>query len=1044
LNQDKNNNSGPVVSAGPLTWMAKNSVVANLVMLVFLVGGLLAVLRIKQEVFPEFEMDMVSVSVSYPGSTPEDVETGIILSVEEAVRSVDSIKEITSTCSEGSGRVSCELELGADRQQVYQDIKAEVDRITTFPEDAERPEVTLVSHRRGVLDVVIYGQCSEKILREMAERVRDGLLALPEVTIVEIEGVRDPEISVEISQENLRAYGLTLDKVADKIQSYALELPGGGIKTSGGEILIRVDERREKGIEFASIPVITASDGTQVFLGDIARIIDGFEDTDRYTLFNGKPAVSLEVYRVGRQTPTQVASAVKEYIKENKKNLPPGLSIATLHDRSEVYSQRAELLLRNGAYGLILVFCLLGLFLQPRLAFWVMMGIPVSFLGAFLFLPSLGISVNVISMFAFIIALGIVVDDAIIVGENIHEYRHRGLPYLQAAINGAREMIVPVSFSILTNIVTFMPLLFIPGVMGKIWVTIPMVVITIFAVSWFECLFILPSHLSHKPAKEPGWFLRDILKLQERFSHGFKKAVDQIYRPFLDLVLRWRYVTLACGMALLLGVIGFVASGRMGFQIFPKVESDYAFVSFALPYGSPVKKTEAVALQLMSAAQKVIDDNGKQDLYRGIVLEIGRGENGSGSHAAQVRIYLPQPDLRPVSTQKFVSQWRQKVGEIIGLEYITFMSDRGGPGSGKALSLELSHRDIDVLDKAGTELAVILAQFDNTKDIDDGYQQGKPQWEFKLNSAGTALGLDSRSIGRQVRSAFYGTEALRQQRGRDEMKVKVRFPESERRNEYDLENLILRNDQGKEIALREAARAVRGRSYTSITRRDQRRTITVSADVVPAAKAGEVISALKKEALPKLQRKYPGLNYSFEGRQADMRESMQALMIGLLFALLGIYILLAIPFKNYVQPLIVMVSIPFGIVGAVFGHLIMGYSLSLMSVMGIVALSGVVVNDSLVLIDYANHLYAQGKTRHDAVCLSGARRFRPILLTTLTTFGGLAPMIFETSRQARFMIPMALSLGYGLLFATSICLLLVPCLYLMVEDLGKLTAKKNV
>jgi len=1022
--------------------MAGNSVAANLLMLFFIVGGLLSAYNIKQEVFPELSMGTVSISVAYPGSTPEDVESGIILALEEAIRNVDGIKEISATAAEGSARLNCELLLGADEQKVYQDIKSEIDRVTTLPEDAERPVVALRAMRREVIELMIYGDVSERVLREVAEQLRDGLLGREDITQVDLSGVRAPEIGIEVPQATLRSYGLTLDDVASRIRNYAVELPGGAVKTTSGEILIRMDERRNYAREYENIPIITDNHGSRVTLGDIAMVRDGFEDKDLYALYNGKPAATLEVYRVGDETPIGVADAVQEFIEDNSDALPPGVSMATMNDRSVVYRQRAELMLRNGAYGLVLVLVLLGFFLEPRLAFWVMMGIPISFLGTFIIMPSLGISINVMSMFAFIIALGIVVDDAIVVGENIYEYTQRGMSFREAAVRGAKDVTLPVSFSILTNVAAFLPLMFIPGVMGKVFMTIPVVVISAFLISWVECMLILPAHLGHQRDRRPderrGWFLT----AQEKFSHGFRWTVEHYYGPFLDRVLRWRYVFLASGLALLIGVIGYVMSGRMGFELFPTVESDYAYVTFTLPYGSPVEKTEAAGWQLLNAAQRVIDANGGDQLAVGTLLNIGSGDGGSGSHVGRIYIYLTDPELRPIQTLEFVNQWREETGELLGVEYVNFMSDRGGPGSGQALSVELSHRNLATLQAASSELAALLAEYPLVKDTDDGFQQGKRQMEFKVTETGAALGLTSNSLGRQVRATFYGAQALRQQRGRDEIKVMVRMPRAERESEYFLENMVVRSPVGIEVPLFEAATPTWGHSYTTITRRNQRRTVTVTGDVTPRSKAGEVVANLKAEILPEMVRKYPGLTYSFEGRQAQMAESMEALYGGLSLALLAIYGLLAIPFKSYWQPLIIMVSIPFGIIGAVFGHILMGYSLSVMSMLGIVALAGVVVNDSLILIDYANRQRLEGKNAHDAVCSAGVRRFRPIMLTTFTTFGGLAPMIFETSRQARFMIPMALSLGYGLLFATTICLLLIPCLYMMLNDIGGLFRKK--
>jgi multidrug efflux pump subunit AcrB len=641
------------------------------------------------------------------------------------------------------------------------------------------------------------------------------------------------------------------------------------------------------------------------------------------------------------------------------------------------------------------------------------------------------VSINVISMFAFIITLGIVVDDAIVVGENIYYHRQNGLAWYDAAVRGAREIAKPITFSVLTNMVAFMPMFFVPGFMGKIFKFIPMVVICVFAVSLIECLYVLPAHIGHRRRPDPSGPLGWLISGQKRFSGLFGGFIQTKYGPFLNLVLRYRYLTLAIGLAVLMLTLAYVRSGRMGFELFPKVESDYAKVTAKLPFGTAVQKTEQAQKILVAAAQRVADENGGDNLVQGIFAVI----NGNLS---EVRVYLTPPDVRPISTARLTDLWRERVGTIGGLEFLKFESDAGGPGRGASLTLELSHRRIDVLEQASEELANALEFFPNVADVDDGYSPGKQQIDFQIKPEGRSLGLRSQEVARQVRHAYYGAEVLRQQRGRNEIKVKVRLPKEERAFEHNLDEMILRTPTGTEIPLREAVSIKRGRAYTTIDRRNGRRVVTVSADVKPRSQTDQVLASLKAETLPALQQKYAGLTVGFEGRQADRRESMRGLMIGLLMALVVIYAMLAVPFNSFIQPMIIMMSIPFGIVGAVIGHLVMGYSLSVMSMFGVVALSGVVINGALVLIDFANRKRQAGMTRHTAIHAAGIHRFRPILLTTLTTFGGLTPMIFETSRQARFLIPMAISLGFGILFAAFITLLLVPALYLIVEDVRHL------
>jgi len=1016
---------------GPIAWMAGHSVPANLLMLVLLLGGLFSGLRIKKEVFPYFELDRVQITVPYPGASPQEVERGIILAIEEAVQGLEGINEVRSSAREGAGTVTVEMIEGEDLQKLAQDIQGQVDRITSFPEEAEEPRVVIVSRKRYVVSLALYGDHNESVLREYAEYLRERLLQDPDITQVDLHGVRDYEISIDIPQDTLRTYNLTLAEVAQRIGRTSVELPGGAVKAPGGDILVRVKERKDYGREFGKIPIITTNDGTQVLLEDIAHIKDGFEETDSAATFNGKPCVMIEAYRIGDQTPVSVSKAAKRVMAAVNQELPPDLTVVLRNDRSEIYRQRMGLLAKNGYIGLGLVFILLALFLEVRLAFWVALGIPISFLGSLFFLPAMDVSINMVSMFAFIVTLGIVVDDAIVVGENIYHHRQRGVPWFKASVAGTREIIMPVTFSVLTNMVAFVPLFFVSGILGKVFKQIPVVVISVFAISLVECYFILPAHLGHQRYQHKG-ILGWIHARQQRFSQAFVRFVNNRYGPFLKLALRWRYVTMSFGIAVLLITGGYVKSGRMGFELFPKIESDYAKVTVTLPFGTAFQKTAKVQQILVKAAQEVVAENGGEKLMEGIFARI----NGNQT---DVRIYLTPPGKRPLSTTKITEIWRERVGVIPGLESILFESDAGGPGRGPALSVELSHKSIATLEKAAAEVAEALGFYPMVKDIDDGFAPGKQQLDFQIKPEARSLGLRSREVARQVRHAYHGAEALRQQRGRNEVKVMVRLPRDERISEYNLEEMILRTPSGNEIPLRYAVTIKRGRAYTDINRRNGRRVVTATADVRPRSKAGQVLASLKSETLPSLQKKYPGLSYSFEGRQADRRESMQSLMRGLLAAIIVIYAMLAVPLNSYIQPMIIMMAIPFGIVGAVIGHLIMGYSLSVISMFGVVALSGVVVNDSLVLIAFANRKEQAGMTRRDAVHQAGIHRFRPIILTTLTTFGGLSPMIFETSRQARFLIPMALSLGYGILFATLITLVLVPSLYLIVEDMRQLT-----
>lgn len=1018
---------------GPIAWMVNHSVAPNLIMVLFLVGGALSWMTMKREVFPDTQEDLVEVTVAYPGASPEEVERGIVLAIEENVRALEGIKEVRSTAREGMGTVVIEALKGANLDRLAQEVKSEVDRIRTFPEEAEKPDIAVASSQRQVLIVQISGDMDPRVLREYAEEARDEFVQHPNITQVELSGVPPLEIAVEISQENLRRYNLTLPEVAARLRAASVELPGGEIKTRGGDIMVRVKERRDWGREFERLPIITAADGAEVLLGDIATVKDGFEEVDLYATLNGRPAISMSVFRVGDETPERVSDATRECIETLRQRFPEQVHFDIDSDRAETYRDRMRLLLRNGLIGGMLVMALLGVFLEMRLAFWVMLGIPISFMGAALLMPTLGISLNMMSMFAFIVALGIVVDDAIVIGENIYYHHEQGRPLHQAAIDGARELALPVTFSILTNVAAFMPIAYIPGVMGRMFWMIPIVVVAAFMVSLIESLFVLPSHLAHQsdaPRHGRGGFLH---RAQQAFGRGFTRAVNVVFGPVLDRLLSHRYLVLSAAVALLLIVGAWPLSGRMGFEMFPSVESEFARASVILPFGSPVHRTEAIVDRLTRAARKVAEDSGHPELAGNILAIVGEG----GGHRASIQVFLAPAEVRDkiMSVTEFVDRWREATGPVHGVDALSYAADSGGPGGrGAGLTVELSHRSMAVLEEASTALAEALSNYPIVRDINDGFQPGKPQIDFQVNAEGKSLGLTAQEVARQVRSAFYGAEAMRQQRGRNEVKIMARLPKAERVSEFTLEQLILRTPAGIEVPLREVVEMQRGNAYTAITRREGRRAVQVEAEVTPRSRAVEVLAAVEENDLPGILRRYPGLSYSFEGRQAEMRDSMSGLWTGFAVALIIVFALLAIPFRSYIQPLIIMTSIPFGIIGAILGHLAMGYPLSIMSMFGIVALSGVVVNGSLVLIDSANRRHRAGETPHDAVLAASIQRFRPILLTTLTTFCGISPMIFERSRQAQFLIPMALSLGFGILFAAFISLIIVPCLYLVTED----------
>ncbi len=1043
----------PEENRGTLAWWARNTVASNILMLILIAGGLLALGRIKQEVFPEVEIEMVVVTIPYPGASPAEVEQGVILAVEEAVRGIDGVKEVRGTASEQVATVAVELLTDADKDRALNDVKSAVDRITSLPEDTERPIVALATNRKQVLSLVIYGDVPESVLHDVAEQARFDLLGLDDVTYLEVKGTRPLEIAVEVPQAKLREFGLTLREVAQAIRASALEVPGGGVRTQGGEILLRTDERRDFGVENEDIVVRSRPNGADLTLGEIATIRDGYQETDLESYFRGQRAVRLNVYRVGDQTPITVSTAVNEWLAENGDAFPPGIESTIWNDQSEIYAQRVDLLRRNGLLGLALVFLVLGMFLEPRLAFWVTLGIPIRFAGSLMLLPGWDLRINMISLFAFIVTLGIVVDDAIVVGEAIYERRSKGMGFLRAAITGVQEVAQPVIFSVLTTCVAFSPMLFVPGVSGKFFRNIPVVVISVLLLSLVESLWVLPAHLSHRMP----WWLRILLApvllplqlvYRLRADKGLAWFVAQIYRPLLRRALAYRYVTIAVAVATLIASFGLLAGGRVQFSFLPKVESDVITASLRMPVGTSIDETRALQERIADAGYRALEPHGGERILRGMLSDVGDGtgiagglvgqSGATGSHVAAVMMFMVPADEREVRTAEMVEEWREAIGEIAGAETLTFRYSVGAD-AGAPIDLKLSHPDNEVLEAAAERLAGELEAYAGLRDIDSGVSPGKEQLDLTLTPEGRARGLTVNDLARQVRDAYFGAEALRQQRGREELRVYVRRPLDERESLDDLGNLVLRTPDGGEMPLAQAATVSPGRAYTTLRRLDGRRTLSVTADIVEGVgNANEINGKILENELPRLMADVPGLTFSLGGEQQEQGESLGALAAGFGFALFGIYGLLAVAFRRYLQPLIVMSAIPFGIVGALIGHYVMGYELSIISMMGIVALSGVVVNDSLVLLVATNAFRESGSSAAEAIELGGVRRFRPILLTSLTTFFGLAPMILETSVQARFLIPMAVSLGFGVLFATFILLLLVPCSYLVLEDFRNL------
>ncbi|MDJ0847996.1 MAG: efflux RND transporter permease subunit [Myxococcota bacterium] len=1041
-------------------WFAHHRVAANLLMVAIVAGGLLTLPTITREVFPDITPDLVSVRVAYPGASPDEVESSVVERIEERLEGLVGIRRITSTASEGSALVVAELFTDADPQRTLEDIKTRIDAITSFPEEAEEPVVERPIIRRQVINVAVSGSVGERELKETAERVRDDIAALPGISNVEVSGVRADEISIEISEDALRRHRLTFDDVADAVRRASIDLPGGVLKTGGGEIRLRTFGQARSRAEFEQLALLSRADGTRLALGDVARVRDGFEERDRRMRFDGEPAALVRVFRVGDQSALAVSSAVADYVESARASLPAGVSLTTWDDDARVLRGRIDTLARNARSGLLLVLVALALFLKPRLAFWVSAGIPVSFLGALWVMPSADVSLNVVSLFAFILVLGILVDDSIVVGENVYtRQRQRGARMLEAAIEGTREVAVPVTFGVLTTVVAFCPLLFVQGAAGEIWRQIPVVVIAALLFSLVKCYLVLPAHLGH-----PGRLrfqaprgLAGLGRLPDRVGAGLERFVQRHYRPVLERVLRGRYAMLAASTALVMICISALVGGHVRTTFFPPVEGDQVVASFELPPGTPFEVTRDVVRRLETAASRlrarVEQEPGNAKAVEHVLAsageQLGRGrgpdalQGSAGSNRGSVVVALSSAEGREITTAEFARRWREATGTIPGVDELTFSSDLFSAGD--AIDIELRGTDVARLRDVATGVRRELEAYPGVRDVRDSYRSAKDELELRLRPEAEGLGLSVADLARQVRQAFYGEEAQRLARGGEDVKVMVRYPPEGRRALGDVENLRIRTPQGDAVPLSVVADARMAEGPAAIRRADGARVVNVRADVdIGVTSAQQVLADLRAGPLPALLRDANGVTYALEGEQREQRESLAGLGRGFLFALLGIFILLAVPLRSYAQPLLVMSTIPLGAVGAVTGHAVLGLPISFSSVIGMVALAGVVVNDSLVLVDWANRRRQHGPDVRAAVVEAGLSRFRPVFLTSLTTCLGLTPLLLEQSVQAQFLIPMAVSIAAGVVAATVVSLLVVPAAYLVLEDLRRLFERSPV
>ena len=1056
-----------------IKWFSRNNVAANFIMALVLLAGISTWLKLKKEIFPETSTNVVSVSIPYPGATPEEVEKGVCIPIEEALRDLQGIDVMRSTAANSYGVVYVEVSGDSEVRDVLDDMKTRVDAIDNFAENIESPVYEEVLIKNQVLTVAISADANEQTLRGYADRIRNGMLSyVPKkpdnwldkfissfsgeagVSQVELTGIRPYEISIELSEDAMNAYGVSFDDVATAVRASSIDLPGGAVRTEAGEILIKTESKRYSAEQFEGIAVISRADGTVVPLSSIANVIDGFEDVDLTSRFNGKNAATLQVFRVGNEDTLKVANAAISYLQSIRNDLPADVSIEIWNDNSKYLKGRLNLLKKNAIWGLILVLIILSLFLRPSLAALVTLGIPVSFTGAIWMMPYTDISINMITLFAFILVLGIVVDDAIVVGENVFKRMRAGECPKLASWRGTHEVGIVVIFGVLTTAAAFTPMLGISGVSGKIWRNIPWIVIPTLLFSLVQSKLILPAHLALLKPIKPNEKQNIILRFQSKVSDGMEIFVDRIYRPTLKLALQGRYIVVTVFVSLFLISVGLIVGERIKWEFFPEVEAEIISTKVKMIEGVAFESTSEAVLKIEEAAKKLDQkyrEKYGEPLIKNMLATVGSQPfktgfspiTPTGDNLGEVAIEILPGSDRSVTARELAAEWRVITGSIPAASEVSFQSQSAG--SGNAIDLELSGDNMEDLLEATELVKRKLSEIEGIIDISDSNVLGKRQVSLKsLLPEGESTGLRLSDVGKQMRQAFYGEEVQRLQRGRDEVKVMVRYPKKNRLSIDDVETMKIRTKGGNKVPLSSLVELEEGRSKSVIRRTERLRAIRIAADIDrgnPNANANQARRNLENNMLSEFGELYPGIKYEFYGEQKDQAQSMEELQTSSLFALLVVFVLMAIPLGSYIQPGIVMSVIPFGIVGAIIGHILMGANISIMSMCGIVALSGVVVNDSLVLVDYVNRHRIRGKSIVEAAWEAGAARFRPIVLTSLTTFAGLSPMLFETDLQAKFLIPMAISLGFGILFATFITLILVPCVYLLLEDLKSLIFK---
>jgi len=1024
---------------------ASNTVFANIVLVMIFLAGGIAVMSMIRENFPEFSLDMITISVPFPGADPEEVEEGISQKIEEAIEGMEGVKQYTTQSSENVGTAIIEVKENYDIDDVLDRVRTKVNAISTFPVDAEKPIITELVLKDPVMLLYFSGDMSERRIKEWSKKIKNEIQQLTEVSHVQIFGARGYEINIEVSEERLREYGLTFDMVKDAIRRSSLNLAGGTIRTRGEEIRLRTMGRKYTGKTLSSIVVLARPEGEIITLDRVATINDGFTEDPINALINGEPSVLLIVYKTTEEDALAISEAVQQFISQKQQQLPDGANIKIFYDNTEMLRSRINLLVKNGIIGLTIVFLLLWCFLNARLSFWSGMGIPISIAGALVILWAMGGTINMISLFSLIMVLGIVVDDAIVVGEAIYFHRKQGKPPLKAAVEGISEVGMPVVAAVTTTIVAFMPLFYVGGIMGKFISVLPAVVIACLVVSLLECFILLPAHLSHLP--DPNASNNNLNPLTRRLeivhhltSSGMEWFVARIYTPLLSKALYWRYISFCIAISILLLTIGLIKGGILKFEIFPEVDGFIMTSTVEFPSGTPlditkqtIEQIDAALLRLAKHSQTRSGDPLIQDRLS-LVGQTLEGIPRSGPHLGSVQVILLDSERRGIHTKDLMIQWEKEVGPIPGVKSLTFAGLQAGP-PGAPIEVWLQGRDMEDILAASDDLMDRLSKLEGVFQIHSDFSQGKNEMRLELKPQARTLGLTVDDLARQIYAGYYGDEAVRLQRGRDDIRIKVRYTADERSRISDLERVRVRTRNGHEVPLMSVANISYASGYSTITRTDGLRRVAVSADIdTNKANANEIFAELSSNFFPQLKQRYPELNVALQGEQKKMRESFESLYVGYPLAILGIFIIIATMFRSYAQPFVIMFTVPFGIIGAVLGHLLLGYNLSIMSIFGMVALTGVVVNDAIVLIERVNENIAEGMPFFDAILSGGARRFRAIFLTSLSTVGGLAPLIMETDLQAKFLIPMALSIAAGIAFATVLTLVLVPSMLTLLSD----------